>query len=65
MRVSQLNLAIGPGEAPLSGCDGGIPLNWLNGGGPNLSWLPTGKPAWTLLEFDAMPESDEGVEKAA
>ena len=25
---------------------GGIPINWLNGGGPNLSWEPTTDPAW-------------------
>jgi integrase len=44
---------------------GGIPLNWLNGGGPNLSWLPTGKPAWTMLESDATQEPDNSLEEAA
>jgi integrase len=44
---------------------GGIPLNWLNGGGPNLSWLPTGKPAWTMLGADATQEPDNSLEEAA
>jgi hypothetical protein len=30
---------------------GGVPANWLNGGAPNLSWLPTKiPPVWAALE---------------
>jgi hypothetical protein len=25
---------------------GGVPESWRNGGGPNMGWLPTRKPAW-------------------
>jgi hypothetical protein len=29
---------------------GGVPENWRNGGGPNLSWLPAvAKPAWETI----------------
>ena len=37
------------GGATLAGTYGGVPPNWLNGGGPNMKWLPTDKRAWALL----------------
>ena len=32
---------------------GGIPSNWLEDGGPKMSWLPK-EPAWTTLGYDEM-----------
>ena len=37
------------GGATLAGTYGGVPPNWLNGGGPNLKWLPASKRAWSVL----------------
>jgi len=31
---------------------GGVPENWRNGGGPNMSWVPMGKTAWAKLQGD-------------
>jgi hypothetical protein len=36
----------------LAQCYGGVPSHWLTGDGPKLSWLPTGKPAWSVLGTD-------------
>ena len=30
---------------------GGVPQSWRNGGGPHLDWLPTGEPAWAMLDL--------------
>jgi len=46
---------------------GGIPENWLNGGGPNLSWLPK-TVAWAELAkngWKTLSQVVEGLEEAA
>ena len=48
---SQIAWEIGhtSGGATLAEVYGGAPPYWLAGDGPKLSWLPVGKPAWSLL----------------
>ncbi len=41
------------GGATLAGTYGGVPPNWLNGGGPNLEWLPASERAWSVLNNQA------------
>ena len=38
------------GGAVIESTYGSAPLNWQNGGGPNLKWLPKGKLAWEAIE---------------
>lgn len=48
---SQIALEIGhtSGGATLSAVYGGVPPDWIHGGGPKMSWLPPGLPAWSDL----------------
>jgi site-specific recombinase XerD len=34
---------------------GGVPPEWLSGGGPKMSWLPKGKPAWEAIKPPRTP----------
>ncbi len=51
---NQIALEIGhtSGGSTLSAVYGGVPPDWLKGHGPKMSWLPSGKPAWTSLETE-------------
>lgn len=48
---SQIALEIGhnSGGSTLSNVYGGVPPDWIRGGGPGMSWLPSGEPAWSDL----------------
>jgi hypothetical protein len=48
---SQIAWEIGhtSGGATLAEVYGGAPPHWLAGDGPKMSWLPSGKPAWSVL----------------
>jgi len=45
------------GGSTIASVYGGCPPEWLTGGGPKMSWLPTGKPAWENL---SQPEEPQG-----
>ena len=47
--VIAVELGIGSGPELIARTYGAVPANWRNGGGPRLSWLPTGEPAWAKL----------------
>jgi hypothetical protein len=48
---SQIALEIGhtSGGSTLSLVSGGVPPEWIRGGGPTMTWLPSGPPAWSEL----------------
>lgn len=48
--VIAVELGQGSGAGLIATTYGDVPPNWRNGGGPKLSWLPEGKPAWAELE---------------
>ena len=58
---SQIALEIGhtSGGSTLSSVYGGVPPDWIRGGGPKMSWLPSGEPAWSnlLLRLQRAPEN--------
>lgn len=67
---SQIALEIGhtSGGSTLSSVYGGVPPDWIRGGGPKMSWLPTGEPAWSdlLLQMQrARPEAGKSVDPAS
>jgi hypothetical protein len=43
------------GGSTLGKVYGGVPPEWLTGGGPKMSWLPTGKPAWESIKAPRVP----------
>ena len=49
---SQIALEIGhtSGGSTLSAVYGGVPPDWIRGGGPQMAWLPSGAPAWSDLD---------------
>jgi integrase len=48
---SQIALEIGhtSGGSTLAAVYGGVPPDWIRGGGPKMSWLPASQPAWSEL----------------
>ncbi len=48
---SQIALEIGhtSGGSTLAAVYGGVPPDWIRGGGPKMSWLPSGPTAWSDL----------------
>ena len=48
---SQIALEIGhtSGGSTLAAVYGGVPPDWMRGGGPKMSWLPSGPTAWSDL----------------
>lgn len=50
---SQIAWEIGhtSGGATLAEVYGGTPPHWLAGDGPKMSWLPTGKMAWSAIDY--------------
>jgi integrase len=60
---SQIALEIGhtSGGSTLSAVYGGVPPEWVRGGGPKMSWLP-GQPAWSdLLERLQQPANPSSI----
>lgn len=55
---AQIGWEIGhePGQT-LAEVYGGVPPHWMAGGGPKMSWLPAGEPAWTTLNLSAQKVS--------
>jgi site-specific recombinase XerD len=43
------------GGSTLGKVYGGVPPKWLTGGGPKMSWLPAGKPAWESIKPPRVP----------
>ena len=43
------------GGSTLGKVYGGVPPEWLTGGGPKMSWLPAGKPAWESIKPPRVP----------
>jgi integrase len=56
---SQIAFEIGhtSGGATLATVYGGVPPHWLTGEGPQMSWLPTGKPAWESIKPTKVPRN--------
>ncbi len=44
------------GGSTLGKVYGGVPPEWLSGGGPRMSWLPAGKPAWETIKPPRVPQ---------
>jgi integrase len=59
---SQIALEIGhtSGGSTLAAVYGGVPPDWIRGGGPRMAWLPAGPPAWSDLLERSSPAT--GVE---
>ena len=45
-----VELGQGSGAGLIATTYGGVPPNWRSGGGPKLTWLPKGDPAWAKFE---------------
>lgn len=43
------------GGSTLGKVYGGVPPEWLSGGGPRMSWLPAGEPAWETIKPPRVP----------
>jgi integrase len=63
---SQIALEIGhtSGGNTLSTVYGGVPPDWLHGGGPKMSWLPSGAPAWSDLLIGLQKVPKEPIPEA-
>lgn len=48
--IIAIELGQGSGAGLIATTYGSVPANWRNGGGPKMSWLPKGEPAWSVLD---------------
>lgn len=64
---SQIAYEIGhtSGGKTLAHCYGGVPPHWLTGDGPQLSWLPSGAPAWSALSAGTAADSGSNTSEPA
>jgi site-specific recombinase XerD len=60
---SQIALEIGhtSGGSTLSSVYGGVPPDWIRGGGPKMSWLPSGPLAWSDLLHRLSQHEQDGL----
>jgi integrase len=62
---SQIALEIGhtSGGSTLSNVYGGVPPEWVRGGGPKMTWLPSAAPAWSdlLLQMQKVLENEKSI----